>query len=99
MRLEKYEIEAIKNISINKFGSKSRIILFGSRVDDSTRGGDIDLYVIPDAYIDKKILRTRKLTFLVELKSVIGDQKIDLIIAKDGNRLIEKEALSKGIFL
>jgi hypothetical protein len=44
-------------------------------------------------------LSERKIKFLIELKSKIGEQKIDVIIAKDSSRLIEQEALKKGIQL
>ena len=40
-----------------------------------------------------------KLRFLVELKLKIGEQKIDVIIAKDLSRDIEKEALKTGVKL
>jgi len=45
MRINKQEIEVIKNCfeSVFKIG---KIYLFGSRVDDSQKGGDIDLYII-----------------------------------------------------
>jgi hypothetical protein len=36
---------------------------------------------------------------MVRLKSLIGEQKIDVVAATDENRLIEREALSKGIKL
>lgn len=42
MRLKKEHIESIKNIAVNIFGSNVDVYLFGSRVNDSKRGGDID---------------------------------------------------------
>jgi len=95
MRLNKQEIKAIKNcfLEIFKIG---KIYLFGSRVDDSQKGGDIDLYIITD---NKEDLLMKKIDFLVKLKQSIGDQKIDVIISRDKTRLIEQEALKNGIEL
>ena len=98
MRLTKNEIKAIKNSYFKVFKSGD-IYLFGSRVDESKRGGDIDLYIVPNQDISSLELLEKKLDFLVELKTLIGDQKIDLVIARDKNRLIEQEALQKGIKL
>lgn len=93
MRLKSEEISAIKKVFTQIFGI-GRIFLFGSRVNDNLKGGDIDIYIIPE---QKNDLYVKKLTFLVSLKKIIGDQKIDVVIAKDHNRAIEKEALENGV--
>lgn len=49
MRITEYEKEVISGEARNFFGDRTRTYLFGSRVDDSARGGDIDLLLIPDA--------------------------------------------------
>jgi len=53
--------------------------LFGSRVDDTKKGGDIDLYVEPEIQ-EPVALVDAKLNFLVEIHRVLGDQKIDLVL-------------------
>lgn len=95
MRLTKKEIEAINKTFKEIFKSGS-IYLFGSRVDDTLKGGDIDLYIDTN---DKDNLFLKKINFLVSLKRKIGEQKIDVVISKDKNRAIEKEALKNGIKL
>ena len=95
MRLSAWEVKAIKETfnDIFKFGN---IYLFGSRVDDTQKGGDIDLY------IDTKNMHNKlekKLEFLVSLKQKIGNQKIDIVISKDKTRVIEQEALKHGVKL
>ena len=95
MRLKLKEIEAIISTFQEVFKSGD-IYLFGSRVDDTLRGGDIDLYIDTD---DKDNLFDKKINFLVSLKQKIGEQKIDVVISRDKNRAIEKEALNKGIKL
>jgi predicted nucleotidyltransferase len=96
MRLTKYEKKSILKAFKETFGD-GKVILFGSRVDDTKRGGDIDLYLIPTKKFDDEI--KRKISFLVKLDNYIGEQKIDVVMAKDKNRLIEKEALKYGIEL
>ncbi len=44
MRLSDFEIKSIKEVAKKNFGESVKITLFGSRVDDTKRGGDIDLY-------------------------------------------------------
>ena len=95
MRLTKIEVEKIKE-TFNEVFKSGKIYLFGSRVDDSSKGGDIDLYVVCD---EGKNLMEKKIDFLVELKQKIGNQKIDVVIARDKKRVIEQEALTKGIEL
>ena len=96
MRLQDFEINAIKSTASHIFGAGSKIVLFGSRVYDDVKGGDIDLYIQPS---DKSNLWQKKIAFLVQLKSTIGDQKIDVIISRDTSRLIEQEAIKNGVEL
>lgn len=96
MRLTPFEIKSIKQ-SFYEFFEEGKIYLFGSRVDDSLKGGDIDLYLTPKKKFED--IYKRKIDFIIKLEESIGEQKIDVIIAKDKNRLIEKEALKMGIEL
>ena len=96
MRLTDDEIKAIRDTFYEIF-EDGKIYLFGSRVDDTQRGGDIDLYLVPKTKYDNE--RERKIQFLVKLDERIGEQKIDVVLAKDKNRLIEQEALKYGVSL
>ena len=53
----------------------STVFLFGSRVDDNSRGGDIDLMILTDEPADKRIFRKIRLNFIKKF----GWQKIDLV--------------------
>ncbi len=95
MRLSKYYQKVIKKSFYDVFG-KGDIFLFGSRVDDSKKGGDIDLYLIIE---DRINIFKNKIKFLAKIKRELGEQKIDVIFNIDENRLIEKEARQWGIKL
>jgi predicted nucleotidyltransferase len=94
MRLLSNEVLAIKESFLEIFTSGS-IYLFGSRVDDSKKGGDIDLYI---ENIQKNNIANKKIDFLISLKRKIGEQKIDVVINRDDNKPIYKIA-KKGILL
>ena len=72
MRLTNQEIQAIIS-SIHGFDGTADIYLFGSRVDDLEKGGDIDLLVISD-----HLTLTDKISILMSIKDQIGEQRIDL---------------------
>ncbi|NPA73119.1 MAG: nucleotidyltransferase domain-containing protein [Epsilonproteobacteria bacterium] len=95
MRLTTKEIEAIISTFKDTF-ENGDIYLFGSRIDDSKKGGDIDLYIQTN---DKDNLNEKKINFLIKLKQKIGEQKIDVVISKDKNKKIEQIALKEGILL
>ena len=95
MRLSDKQQKAIKDSFIEVFKS-GKIYLFGSRVDDKLKGGDIDLYLAPDI---SENLAKKRIDFLVKLKRAIGEQKIDVVISSDTSRAIEKEAIKNGILL
>jgi predicted nucleotidyltransferase len=67
--------------------SSGCIYLFGSRLDDNKKGGDIDLYL----EINEPPTIDKKLKFLAKLKKLLGEQKIDLVFNEDSSRDIEKE--------
>ena len=73
------------------------IFLFGSRVDDSAKGGDIDLLLITEEKLSLvSINRIRRL-----ILNEIGEQKIDIVLNYVGSNelLIYKVAREEGIKL
>jgi predicted nucleotidyltransferase len=58
MRLTEKQIEIIRDGVFKHFGEKSAVYLFGSRVDDTKKGGDIDLLIEAD-YTQKKCFRKK----------------------------------------
>lgn len=100
MRLTQAQIEAIKQAAEQTFGSDARVWLFGSRVDDAKRGGDIDLYVElpPGNADDMQRLESR---FWVRLQRALGEQKIDIVTHLQGApmRPIDQQARATGVRL
>lgn len=43
MRLTDYQTQVIRQLARQVAGSKSRVRVFGSRLDDTAHGGDLDL--------------------------------------------------------
>ena len=95
MRLNQKYIDTIK-LYFKQIFKSGEIYLFGSRVDDNKKGGDIDLYLVLDEHQD---IFTKKIKFLAKLKRVLGEQKIDIIFNENSDRLIEQEAIKWGIKL
>ena len=96
MRLSLSEIEIIIKNTNKTFGPESKVFLFGSRVDDNKKGGDIDLFIETDNHEN---LNEKKSVFLANLEQELGIQKIDVVIQSNQNRLIENEAKNKGVEL
>lgn len=93
MRLSQYEIQSIKDV-VYSLDSNARIYLSGSRVYDNKRGGDIDLLIVSNKLTNKD---TRKVK--LSLYDKIGEQKIDVVIAKDLSKPFTRVAVEEGVLL
>jgi len=85
MRLNQEQIVAIRRAAEEVFGEGSQVWLFGSRVDDRRRGGDIDLLVRPAQAARTPDLR-RKVRFLGKLEKSLGERRVDVLIKTIGDR-------------
>lgn len=94
MRLLKEEINVLKN-KLSSLSSKAKIYLFGSRIDDTKKGGDIDLLVVSDT-LTKKDMRLLRVDFYEHF----GEQKIDIVL-DDGtfSNIFNKIIFQKAILL
>lgn len=95
MRLSVKEIDEIVRVTKEVYGKNARVYLFGSRLDDKKRGGDIDLLVRTDS--EKRGILER-IRMVARLKQVLGDQKID-VIGDYEESVVAQEALRNGILL
>ncbi len=92
MRLSKEEVSLLKE-KLRMLSSTAKLYLFGSRIDDTKKGGDIDLLVV-SSDLKKKDLRKLRVEFFKEF----GEQKMDIVL-DNGNfdtpfvKLISKKAV------
>jgi predicted nucleotidyltransferase len=99
MRLTAEQTEVIRGAVREVYGEDSRLWLFGSRVDDERRGGDIDLLVRPNSVSGCYTLMD-KIRLLGKLERGLGERKIDVIVeTPDDQRPIVKIAHESGIQL
>nr|VFK59455.1 MAG: hypothetical protein BECKUNK1418G_GA0071005_100722 [Candidatus Kentron sp. UNK]VFK68724.1 MAG: hypothetical protein BECKUNK1418H_GA0071006_100530 [Candidatus Kentron sp. UNK] len=73
--------------------------MFGSRVDDAARGGDIDLYIEVPAYTDRVFQRGMRLYGALQI--ALGLQRIDIVTHVAGQPMapIHREARATGVRL
>jgi len=99
MRLTDTQRSVIREEVQRHFGGNARPLLFGSRVRDDARGGDIDLYI--EAVGDPQETLARELKLYAVLQRRLGEQRIDLVVRRAGSPLrpIDREAQDTGIAL
>jgi hypothetical protein len=99
MRLTPDEIAAIKDCAAINFGDGAVVRLFGSRTDDSRRGGDIDLHIVAAA--PDLCTFEAECDFLEDLYGRIGEQRVDALVQPPGfqPRPIDHIAMNEGVVL
>lgn len=91
MRLAHEEQLAISE-TIHQADADAMIYLFGSRADDTAKGGDIDLLVL-----SKKINLMTKLEILAQLHRRLGERKIDIAVYPDATRPFPRMVMQTGV--
>lgn len=78
MRLTESERQTIRQTVSDLTGGRARAIVFGSRLNDEARGGDIDLLVESAEAVDQPA----RLAALIgaRLEAQLGEQRIDVLI-------------------
>lgn len=97
MRLASNQIVALTS-SLAPFlqNQTGELRLYGSRTNDSLKGGDIDLLLIIEDAATVNHLREMKHYLLSAIKKQLGEQKIDLCISTKDE--IERDSFLKMIF-
>jgi|GEM_PF-83289 len=98
MRLNERQIRAITDTAAAVFGPDASVRLFGSRVDDSLTGGDVDLHV--EVAPGRRSFANES-RFRVALGDRLGDEKIDVVVHERGEplRAIDRLAETTGVSL
>ena len=95
MRLNATQHQCILQATHQNFGADAKVWLFGSRADDTRRGGDVDLYVET----------TQQNTFMSALRCKTAleeslDLHVDLVVKEQGkNKPIYQIAKQQGVQL
>ena len=93
MRLTEAQRKIIREAGLRHFGVTP--YLFGSRLNDVARGGDIDLF-IPGDWSPREAV-PRRLRFCAELRQRLSDQKIDVVVANQAaSSSIQNQAACQG---
>lgn len=74
MRVKTNQIEFLKQM-VGSFLPNASVFIFGSRVFDNMKGGDIDLLVLGN----KQLTGQEKRTIKIEFYKKFGEQKIDIV--------------------
>lgn len=81
MRLRPVEIQAVIQAATDTFPPGTNVYLFGSRLDDRARGGDIDLLVEPPTSWSPRQVVDRRTRFVATLYRLLEEQRIDVLVA------------------
>lgn len=77
-------------------GEDIEIYLFGSRVNDFDKGGDIDILLLSEKPVDRRLIRNFRVGFFKKF----GWQKIDIVtFLKGAENTFKKIALENAIKL
>jgi len=93
MRLIKREQDVIVQ-AIRKIDPNAKVYLFGSRVDDNKKGGDIDLFILSDTMTYGDKLTAKRLMF-----EKMDEQKIDILLSRDSTDPFLKMVFEQGVMI
>lgn len=95
MRLTASQIEIIRQAAHQNFGADAPVWLFGSRVDDARRGGDVDLYI--ESARENTLMSALRCRIAIEDSL---DLHVDLIVKEPGkDKPIYQIAKTQGVQL
>ncbi|MBN6743002.1 nucleotidyltransferase domain-containing protein [Acidithiobacillus sp. MC6.1] len=78
MRLSPKQIATIRQATAATFGPDAHVWLFGSRIDDRLRGGDVDLLVTLNRPIDRPALLSARLS--AQLERLLDGRQVDVLL-------------------
>lgn len=84
MRLTDQQRQIIREEVARIFGPRARVYLFGSRLDDRARGGDVDLFIEVDEVLENRASAASRVA--ARLQQALGDQRIDVVLVDAATR-------------
>ena len=99
MRLQPDHIAVIKRVTAQVLGDDARVTLFGSRIDDRARGGDIDLFIEMPTPLPNRAVVAARLAARIERQ--LGGRQIDVVLVDPltPTQTVHTEARAHGVLL
>lgn len=99
MRLTPEQIASIRQFALQVGGPRASVRLFGSRLDDTARGGDVDLLLdIPTPVAQPALMAA---TLAAKVSRFMHGRKVDVVIHAPNllHQSVHDTALKEGIVL
>lgn len=94
MRLSAIQQDLIVRAVRDVAGSQARVRLFGSRIDDAARGGDIDLLVESPEPLASRL--EVELRLGARLERLLGGRRVDLLVVDPNTALLPVHEVAKA---
>lgn len=91
MRITRHEQKILVD-SVRAIDPEARVWLFGSRVQEQKKGGDIDL-----AILSPRIGREAVRTIRRAIVDALGEQHLDIVASKSGTEAFFRFAVERGV--
>lgn len=97
MRISLEQRLALKADFANALGADCEVLLFGSRTDDSRRGGDVDLLVLSPRVLERPVWLAACLSARAE--RLLGGREVDVLLLDPATQVqgVHAVALESGI--
>lgn len=79
MRLTDDQIQLIRRLALQVAGGQSRVRVFGSRLDDSGHGGDIDLMLESTEPVENPALMVARMS--AQVSRAMHGRRVDVLIS------------------
>ena len=79
MRLTEEQIQTIRRLAHELGGPQARVRVFGSRLDDSARGGDLDLMLELQSPVEHPAVLAARMS--AQVSRTVGGRKVDVLIS------------------
>lgn len=79
MRLSPQHIRAIREVVRHECGPEARVRLFGSRLDDTRRGGDVDVLVELEQPVERPAVLAARLS--ARLSRRLDGRSVDVVLS------------------
>lgn len=79
MRLTDYQIQAIRQLARQVAGDHARVRVFGSRLDDSANGGDLDLMLEIPVPVENPALLAARMS--AQVSRTMSGRRVDVLLS------------------